>query len=234
MQVNREKEASCFLFFPFHCSASVLLLQRCHMAEPDNFDSRGKFAVGNKANPFNGLPRKQVLMYRRLEGLTPKAIGRLEKLMEQDENRAVAFNAAKEILDRTLGKVSTKVDVTVKTTAELHLEALVTLSQRAKERRDQVIDAVAVETQLIEPSNCQTGDSVKLLTGENADTPPAPGVGGGALVRGAPAAYTYTPKDDVTPDVTVTTTDDEAEEATAIRDAVAQMFTPPPPGDKEA
>ncbi len=188
----------------------------------------GRIKHGQQLSVFPGKNRREALMMRRMQGLTPKAIGRLEKLMEQDENRAVAFNAAKEILDRTLGKVSTKVDVTVKTTAELHLEALVTLSQRAKERRDQVIDAVAIETQLIEPSNCQTGDSVKLLTGENADTPPAPGGGGGALVRGAPASYTYTPEDDVTPAVT------EAEEATAIRDAVAQMFTPPPPGDKEA
>jgi len=182
------------------------------MADKSNFDSNGKFAVGNKASPFNGLPRKQVLMYRRLEGLTPKAIGRLEKLMEQDENRAVAFNAAKEILDRTLGKVSTKVDVTVKTTAELHLEALVTLSQRAKDRRDQVIDAVAVE------------QGMTLIPND----PPGGRDGGGALVLGPSPAHTYTPATDVTYAET------ESDEDAAIREAVTQMFTPPTPGDKEA
>jgi hypothetical protein len=212
MQVSREKEASAVFFFPFHCSASVSLWQRCNMADKSNFDSNGKFAVGNKASPFNGLPRKQVLMYRRLEGLTPKAIGRLEKLMEQDENRAVAFNAAKEILDRTLGKVSTKVDVTVKTTAELHLEALVTLSQRAKDRRDQVIDAVAVE------------QGMTLIPND----PPGGRDGGGALVLGPSPAHTYTPATDVTYAET------ESDEDAAIREAVTQMFTPPTPGDKEA
>jgi len=159
--------------------------------------------------------------------------------MEQDENRAVAFNAAKEILDRTLGKVSTKVDVTVKTTAELHLEALVTLSQRAKDRRDQVIDAVAVEQRLIEPSNCQQIDSVKMptyqsfesvndLTGENLKHPPVGGDGGGALVLGPSSPHTYTPATDVT------SAETESDEDAAIREAVSQMFTPPTPGDKEA
>jgi len=183
----------------------------------------GRIKHGQQLSVFPGKNRREALMMRRMQGLTPKAIGRLEQLMEQDENRAVAFNAAKEILDRTLGKVSTKVDVTVKTTAELHLEALVTLSQRAKERRDQVIDAVAVEQVLqVGHSDSESQDA------GFSQTPPAPGGGGGALVRGATASYTAIPEDDVTPDVT------EAEEATAIRDAVAQMFTPPPPGDKEA
>jgi len=204
------------------------------MTDGKNTDEKGRFIAGNKASPFNGLPRKQVLMYRRLEGLTPKAIGRLEKLLEQDDNRAVAFNAAKEILDRTLGKVSTKVDVTVKTTAELHLDALVTLSQRAKDRRDQVIDAVAIEQQVLHVGHsvnhptCQPFDSVKDLTGENLNHPPVSPDGGGALVRGPSTAYTDTTAIDVTPDVT------EADEEAAIREAVSQMFTPPTPGSKEA
>ena len=220
------------------------------MTEPSNEaavnrverDKNGRIKRGEQLSVFPGKNRREALMMRRMQGLTPKAIGRLEKLMEQDENRAVAFNAAKEILDRTLGKVSTKVDVTVKTTAELHLEALVTLSQRAKDRRDQVIDAVAVEQRLIEPSNCQQIDSVKMptyqsfesvndLTGENLKHPPVGGDGGGALVLGPSSPHTYTPATDVT---SAETESDESDEDAAIREAVTQMFTPPTPGDKEA
>ena len=175
-------------------------------------DKNGRIKRGEQLSVFPGKNRREALMMRRMQGLTPKAIGRLEKLMEQDENRAVAFNAAKEILDRTLGKVSTKVDVTVKTTAELHLEALVTLSQRAKDRRDQVIDAVAVE------------QGMTLIPND----PPGGRDGGGALVLGPPPAYTATTAIDVTPDVT------ESDEDTEIREAVSQMFTPPTTGIKEA
>ena len=193
------------------------------MTEPSNEaavnrverDKNGRIKRGEQLSVFPGKNRREALMMRRMQGLTPKAIGRLEKLMEQDENRAVAFNAAKEILDRTLGKVSTKVDVTVKTTAELHLEALVTLSQRAKDRRDQVIDAVAVE------------QGMTLIPND----PPVGGDGGGALVRGPSTPHTYTPATDVTPDVTES---DASDEDAAIREAVTQMFTPPTPGDKEA
>lgn len=193
------------------------------MTEPSNEaavnrverDKNGRIKRGEQLSVFPGKNRREALMMRRMQGLTPKAIGRLEQLMEQDENRAVAFNAAKEILDRTLGKVSTKVDVTVKTTAELHLEALVTLSQRAKDRRDQVIDAVAVE------------QGMTLIPND----PPGSLDGGGALVLGPSPAHTYTPTTDVTPDVTEA---DESDEDAAIREAVSQMFTPPTPVIKEA
>lgn len=87
-------------------------------------------------NPFQGMPRKQAIMMARLDKLTPRAIGNLERLMDCG-NPAVELGATKEILDRTLGKVRQKVDVSVTDTAQAHLAALVELNERARQRQQQ-------------------------------------------------------------------------------------------------
>lgn len=100
-------------------------------------DEEGRIKRGN-INRFQGHTRRTALMMSRLEGMTPHAIKNLERLMTCG-NPAVELGATKEILDRTMGKVRQKVDVSVTDTAQAHLAALVELNERAKQRREQVI-----------------------------------------------------------------------------------------------
>lgn len=104
-------------------------------------EAGGKFKKGVVANPFGGMPRHKVLALKKLEGLTSKAIAKLEKLLE-DQNGSVALGAAKEILDRNLGKVKQSVTVDVTSTHVLHLQALEELAARKKA---QIIEAQAIE-----------------------------------------------------------------------------------------
>jgi len=104
-------------------------------------EAGGKFKKGVVANPFGGMPRHKVLALKKLEGLTGKAIARLEKLLE-DQNGSVALGAAKEILDRNLGKVKQQVQVDVTSTHVLHLQALEELAAR---KRAQLIEEQATE-----------------------------------------------------------------------------------------
>jgi len=104
-------------------------------------EAGGKFKKGVVANPFGGMPRHKVLALKKLEGLTGKAIARLEKLLE-DQNGSVALGAAREILDRNLGKVKQQVQVDVTSTHVLHLQALEELAAR---KRAQLIEAQATE-----------------------------------------------------------------------------------------
>jgi hypothetical protein len=104
-------------------------------------ESGGRFKKGVVSNPFGGMPRHKVLALRKLEGLTGKAIARLEQLLG-DANGSVALGAAKEILDRNLGKVKQNVTVDVTSTHVLHLEALQFLAQKKRDQL-QVIDNTA-------------------------------------------------------------------------------------------
>ena len=99
-------------------------------------DEKGRVKSGH-LSPFPGLPRRQAMMMARLDKMTPAAIGNLERLMTCG-NPAVELGATKEILDRTMGKVRQKVDVSVTDTAQAHLAALVELNERAKHRQQQV------------------------------------------------------------------------------------------------
>ena len=104
-------------------------------------ESGGRFKKGVVANPFGGMPRAKVLALKKLEGLTGKAIARLEQLLH-DQNGSVALGAAKEILDRNLGKVRQQVQVDVTSTHVLHLQALEELAAR---KRAQLIEAQAID-----------------------------------------------------------------------------------------
>ena len=106
---------------------------RYHMTTVER-ESGGRFKKGVVANPFGGMPRAKVLALKKLEGLTGKAIARLEKLIE-DPNGSVAIAAVREVLDRNLGKVKQNVTVDVTSTHVLHLEALQFLAQK---KRDQL------------------------------------------------------------------------------------------------
>lgn len=147
-------------------------------------EAGGKFKKGVVANPFGGMPRHKVLALKKLEGLTGKAIARLEKLLE-DQNGSVALGAAKEILDRNLGKVKQQVQVDVTSTHVLHLQALEELAARKKQ---QIIDAQATEIQsnatlYIEGLRGNDVTDAELVEPDNASeagTPPVPPEGRGA------------------------------------------------------
>jgi hypothetical protein len=104
-------------------------------------DARGRLLPGQKPLNATGLAPKQLRMLRNLEGLTPKAIATLERLLD-DPNPSAALGAAKEILDRNLGKVKQQVQVDVTSTHVLHLQALEELAAR---KRAQLIEAQATE-----------------------------------------------------------------------------------------
>jgi hypothetical protein len=155
-------------------------------------EAGGKFKKGVVANPFGGMPRHKVLALKKLEGLTGKAIAKLEKLLE-DQNGSVALGAAKEILDRNLGKVKQQVQVDVTSTHVLHLQALEELAAR---KRAQLIEAQAteiavnatlhieglrgndvVEAELVEPgSTSEAAEPPRTPSepGAAADAPPSP------------------------------------------------------------
>ena len=109
-------------------------------------DERGRIKPGKSLNP-SGMDRKKAMMLRNLEGLTPRAISRLGKLVESD-NESVALASAKEILDRTLGKAKQSVSVDVTSSGALHLQALQVLADRAKqvERDEKIIDVTPTVT----------------------------------------------------------------------------------------
>jgi hypothetical protein len=119
------------------CLATVI---RYRMTKVER-EAGGRFKKGVVANPFGGMPRAKVMALKKLEGLTGKAIARLERLIE-DPNGAVAISAVREVLDRNLGKPKQNVTVDVTSTHVLHLQALEELAERKKR---QIIEAQAID-----------------------------------------------------------------------------------------
>lgn len=104
-------------------------------------DEKGRIKPGKSLNP-TGMDRRRALMLRKLESLTPKALGALERLVEDDspENRATRLGAAKEILNRTMGTPKQSVSVDVTSSGALHLQALQELTERARIAEAKTID----------------------------------------------------------------------------------------------
>jgi hypothetical protein len=156
-------------------------------------DAKGRLLPGNRAlNPY-GVDRRKLQMLRNLEGLTPKAIKTLERLLE-DANGSVALGAAKEVLDRNLGKVKQQVQVDVTSTHVLHLQALEELAAR---KRAQLIEAQATElhsnaTLYVEGLRSDDVIDAEIVAPENAsgaaDTPRQVSVGGAAAAAPTPPA----------------------------------------------
>ena len=111
--------------------------------EPVERDERGRLKPGKSLNP-TGMDRRRALMLRKLESLTPKALGALERLIDDEspENRATRLGAAKEILNRTMGVPRQTVALDVTSTSALHLQALEELAARARN----TIDITPIET----------------------------------------------------------------------------------------
>jgi hypothetical protein len=104
-------------------------------------DNKGRLAKGSAALNPGGRTTREARMLRDLRALGPRAIAKLGKLLD-DPNSAVALGAAKEILDRNLGKVKQQVTVDVTSTHVLHLQALEELAARKKQ---QLIEAQAID-----------------------------------------------------------------------------------------
>ena len=112
---------------------------------PIERDEKGRIKPGQRSlNPYpKGVDARRARMLRDLEALAPRAITKLGKLLD-DPNGSVALGAAKEILERNLGKVPQKqnVQLDVTSTHVLHLQALEELAARKKQ---QIIDAQAID-----------------------------------------------------------------------------------------
>ena len=107
----------------------------------DTGKTDGRFTSDN--NP-KGRARGYAQMARRLEDMTPRALTRLSKLVESD-NEAVSLAACKDILDRSLGKAKQNVAVAVThSLADMHLAALRVLSDRAR-----IAQAVTIEDDVV-------------------------------------------------------------------------------------
>jgi len=98
------------------------------------------FVKGKSGNP-TGKARGYAQMARRLEDMTPRALTRLGKLAESD-NETVALAACRDILDRSLGKAKQNVAVDVQhSLSDMHLAALKVLSERARIAQSVTIEA---------------------------------------------------------------------------------------------
>ena len=119
-------------------------------------DERGRLLPGQRSLNQTGLAPKQLRQLRALQGLTDKAIRTLERLLD-DANPSAALGAAKEVLDRTHGKVRQSVTVDVTSTHVLHLQALEELAAR---KRAQLLEAQS--SQVIDITQHATLDRIVL------------------------------------------------------------------------
>ena len=101
-------------------------------------DKRGRIKSGSGAlNPMGAADRKLIVLKRKLDGLTERAISRLGQLVQSD-NEAVALGAVKEVLDRNLGKAKATLQLDVTHTSVIHLQALEEIAER---KRNQLLTA---------------------------------------------------------------------------------------------
>ena len=103
------------------------------LSDPVVRDAKGRVVKGSTLNA-GGYTTREARMMRDLRALGPRAIAKLGKLLDSPVE-SVALGAAKEILDRNLGKSRQSVTVDVTSTHVLHLEALQFLAQK---KRDQL------------------------------------------------------------------------------------------------
>jgi len=132
----------------FHDSKSA---SACNVLQPVSKnvtrDKKGRIAKGSVAINAGGFTRKQLELKKAIDALSAPAIATLARLLES-ENHGAALGAAKEILDRTMGKVKQQVnlDVAIEHTHVLHLDALKRLNDKARATSEAiVIDHVASE-----------------------------------------------------------------------------------------
>ena len=125
---------------------------------PVERDDKGRIRKGSGALNPSGLDRRKARMLRQLDDLTPRAIARLGRLLDS-ENEAVALASVKEILDRNLGKAKATLQVDVVQTHQIHLQALEEIAARKRNQllASQTIDAVALQ------HDAETGSIIPVM-----------------------------------------------------------------------
>jgi hypothetical protein len=120
--------------------------------EPLKRNAKGQLLSGQRALNPSGMDRQKQRMLNQLNQLTPRAISRLSKLLDSDDEK-VAIVAVKEVLDRNLGKPKASLDVKVEASlSALHLQALEELAQRAHAARAERMVDITPKVELIDTS----------------------------------------------------------------------------------
>jgi hypothetical protein len=164
--------------------------------------SNGRLKKGQSLNPMGSADRKLVIMKKKLDGLTERAIARLGQLINSD-NEAVALGSIKEVLDRNLGKAKATLQLDVTHTSVIHLQALEEIAER---KRNQLLSAqsddhVALQHNSsdqdsagsiihIMRSAVQHNEGVTIDNVDYAVEPPAPGPPPGAAAVAPPHIQT--------------------------------------------
>lgn len=152
-------------------------------------DAKGRLLPGQKPLNRTGLEPRLARMVRDLGALTPKAIKTLERLLD-DPNPSAALGAAKEVLDRNLGKVKQNVSVDVTSTHVLHLEALQFLAEK---KRAQLQAAVIASDATLDGKGSHEDSALTLSASDYSATVEAP------RPPEAPGADAYAPPTPATP-----------------------------------
>lgn len=160
------------------------------LSDPVVRDAKGRVVKGSTLNA-GGYTTREARMMRDLRALGPRAIAKLGKLLDSPVE-SVALGAAKEILDRNLGKVKQNVTVDVTSTHVLHLEALQFLAQKKRDQL-QAIDITGNAT--LDGIGLRDDSTLALSAADysvsmGAGEPPRQGDSGGAAAYAAPAVDT--------------------------------------------
>jgi hypothetical protein len=105
---------------------------------PIERDEKGRVKKGQALNPRGGQDRRLWAMKKKLDGLTPRALAALERMVDDEspEARSTRLGAAREILNRTMGVPRQQVQLEVTSSGALHLQALQELADRARQTID--------------------------------------------------------------------------------------------------
>lgn len=161
-------------------------------------DSNGRLSKGSRLNPHGGTERKLLIMKRKLDGLTDRAIAKLGQLIDSD-NPAISLGAVKEVLDRNLGKAKATLQLDVTHTSVIHLQALEEIAAR---KRNQLLSAQSDDHVALQHddnagsiihimrSAVQHNEGVTIDNVDYAVEPPAPGPPPGAAAVAPPHIQT--------------------------------------------
>lgn len=112
---------------------------------------------GQSGNPLGPFTAKEAALKRRLQGLTFKAVDALERVLDDVEaTHGERLAAAREVLDRSIGKPKQQSTVEVTHNASPHLTALVSLAASVALRGS---DAPVIDAQPIDIISIGTYDA---------------------------------------------------------------------------
>jgi len=103
--------------------------------------------VKGRSNNPSGVSVREARLKRAIEGLSGKAIAALDRALTEG-TISEQITAAKEVLDRNLGKPrqNSRVDVDVRHSADAHVAALAALTAKAKPILDLQAEAITLNS----------------------------------------------------------------------------------------